>query len=251
MNNKNNGIRPHRALVLQGGGALGAYEAGVLKRLAEILRKEDEQNGQSGRPLFDIVAGTSIGAINASIIVNYVLKNKSWDGVENELYDFWDFISDPLWWLGDKNAYQDVTEKNPLFNMLRTNESYYDLVWDILRIGRGNFVDFSKQMIDNYNSSQRNTYFPVFYFQEQYPFFSWTDITNIHKWREERPWISTYFLWPDNLSQIATLEGIRKYYNYIFSVLFGVPNVLSSQILQPDSKFFDFARNFSRFDNKP
>ena len=108
MNNKNNSIRPHRALVLQGGGALGAYEAGVLKRLAEILRKEDEQNGQSGRPLFDIVAGTSIGAVNASIIVNYVIKNKSWDKVENELYKFWDFISDPLWWLGDKKAFEDI-----------------------------------------------------------------------------------------------------------------------------------------------
>ena len=190
MTNENDAIRPHRALVLQGGGALEAYEAGVLKRLAETLRKEDEQNGQSGRPLFDIVAGTSIGAINASIIVNYGLKNKSWDGVENELYDFWDYISDPLWWLGNKKAYEDVMEKNLLFlNMLKTNESYIDLVWDILRIGRGNFVNFSRQMIDNY-SSQKNTYFPVFYFQEQYPFFDWTNITNIHKWREERPWIS-------------------------------------------------------------
>lgn len=86
------------------------HEAGVLKRLAEILRKEDEQNGQSGRPLFDIVAGTSIGAVNASIIVNYVIKNKSWDKVENELYKFWDFISDPLWWLGDKKPLK-ISEK--------------------------------------------------------------------------------------------------------------------------------------------
>ena len=61
----------------------------------------------------------------------------------------------------------------------------------------------------------------------------------------------TYYLWPDNLSQVATLESMRKYYNYVFSVLFGIPNVLSSQILQPDSKFFDLARGFSRFDNKP
>ena len=143
MTNKNNAMRPHRALVLQGGGALGAYEAGVLKRLAETLRKGDELNGQSGRPLFDIVAGTSIGAINASIIVNYVLKNKSWDGVENELYDFWDYISDPLWWLGNKSSRRCYGKKPSFFNMLRTNESYFDLVWDILRIGRGNFVNFS------------------------------------------------------------------------------------------------------------
>ena len=134
MNNKNNAMRPHRALVLQGGGALGAYEAGVLKRLVETLRKEDEQNGQSGRPLFDIVAGTSIGAVNASLIVNCVLKNKSWDNVENELYEFWDYISDPLWWLGNKEAYKAVMENNPLFfNMLRTNESYFDMGWNLLR----------------------------------------------------------------------------------------------------------------------
>ena len=29
MNNKNNGMRLHRALVLQGGGALGAYEVAL------------------------------------------------------------------------------------------------------------------------------------------------------------------------------------------------------------------------------
>jgi hypothetical protein len=230
---------------------LGAYEAGVLKRLAEILRKEDEQNGQNGRPLFDIVAGTSIGAVNASIIVNYVIKNKSWDKVENELYKFWDFISDPLWWLGDKKAFENIRKNNLLLNnMLEINESFLHNGWDLFRTGRNNFVNFSKQIIDTYGS-QSSIYFPVFYFQEQYPFFDWTNITNINKWREERPWISTYFLWPDNLSGISTLEGMRKYYNYILSVLFGIPNVLSSQIFQPDSKFFDFGRGFSRFDNKP
>ncbi|MDW8275428.1 MAG: patatin-like phospholipase family protein [Candidatus Nitrosocaldus sp.] len=46
-----------RVLVLQGGGSLGAYECGVYKALA----RNDIR--------FDIVAGTSIGAVNASIIV--------------------------------------------------------------------------------------------------------------------------------------------------------------------------------------
>ena len=251
MNNKNNSKRPHRALVLQGGGALGAYEAGVLKRLAETLRKEDEQNDQSDRPLFDIVAGTSIGAVNASIIVNYFLKNKSWDGVENELYEFWNYISEPLWWLPNKKAYEDLLEGNSLFfDLPSIYQSYVDIGWELLRQGRNNSVNFSKHMIDNFER-QTGIHFPVFYFQEKYPFFDWTNITNIHKWREERPWISTYFLWPDNLSGVSTLEGLRKYYSYIFSVLYGIPNVLSSQILQPDSKFFDLARSFSRFDNKP
>ena len=35
-----------RALVLQGGGALGAYEAGVLNILSRNLRMEDKENGE-------------------------------------------------------------------------------------------------------------------------------------------------------------------------------------------------------------
>ncbi|HXZ04649.1 MAG TPA: patatin-like phospholipase family protein, partial [Ktedonobacteraceae bacterium] len=47
-----------RALVLQGGGALGAYAYGVIKALYE-------------QPDFslDIVTGVSIGAINAAVLV--------------------------------------------------------------------------------------------------------------------------------------------------------------------------------------
>ncbi|MBV9453133.1 MAG: patatin-like phospholipase family protein [Rubrobacter sp.] len=51
-------------LVLQGGGALGAYECGAYKALVRHL-KEHEQD-------LRIAAGTSIGALNASIIsLNY------------------------------------------------------------------------------------------------------------------------------------------------------------------------------------
>lgn len=45
-----------KALVLQGGGALGAYQAGVYEALIE----SDNQ--------LDWVAGVSIGAINAALI---------------------------------------------------------------------------------------------------------------------------------------------------------------------------------------
>lgn len=59
-------------LVLQGGGSLGAYECGVFKALA----KHGIQ--------FDIVSGTSIGAINAGIIAG----SKS-GRPEVDLEDFW------------------------------------------------------------------------------------------------------------------------------------------------------------------
>src|SRR6476469_8332530 len=78
-----------RALVLQGGGSLGAYEAGAFKALYEIISKEDERNGDKDRPLFDIIAGTSIGAINAAILSSYVIENKSWDGSAEKIIEFW------------------------------------------------------------------------------------------------------------------------------------------------------------------
>jgi NTE family protein len=45
-----------RALVLQGGGALGAYDAGVFKALYHTFDTGDSSNS---KPLFNIVAGTT------------------------------------------------------------------------------------------------------------------------------------------------------------------------------------------------
>ena len=64
-----------RALVLQGGGALGAYQVGVLKVLAKKIIEEDEKNAEQGRSLFDIIAGTSIGAMNAAVMLLKEIKH--------------------------------------------------------------------------------------------------------------------------------------------------------------------------------
>ncbi|MGC2309949.1 MAG: patatin-like phospholipase family protein, partial [Nitrososphaeraceae archaeon] len=74
----NRAPRTQRALVLQGGGALGAYEAGVLKVLCKKLHEEDKENKREDSLLFDIVAGTSIGATNAAILVRQFLETRSW-----------------------------------------------------------------------------------------------------------------------------------------------------------------------------
>jgi NTE family protein len=63
-------------LVLQGGGALGSYQAGVYEALA------------SSEYLPDWVAGISIGAINAAIIAGNSPENR----VER-LRSFWDEIT--------------------------------------------------------------------------------------------------------------------------------------------------------------
>lgn len=54
------GARPRLALTLLGGGARGAYQAGVLARLGQALPE----------PGFNIITGVSAGAINAAYLAN-------------------------------------------------------------------------------------------------------------------------------------------------------------------------------------
>src|SRR5918911_1398150 len=91
---KNTIPQKQRALVLQGGGALGAYEAGALSVLCKYFSDQDERKnnneGKKDRPLFDIVAGTSMGAMNAAVLVsNVVNRNKTWEEAAKELENFW------------------------------------------------------------------------------------------------------------------------------------------------------------------
>lgn len=71
---------PTVALVLQGGGALGAYQAGVYEALHDAGR------------LPNWVAGISIGALNAAVIAG----NAPEDRVA-KLHDFWNSICQPPW----------------------------------------------------------------------------------------------------------------------------------------------------------
>lgn len=78
-----------RALVFQGGGALGAYDAGVFQALYDSFDTKDTND-----PLFHIVAGTSSGAMNAAILVSHVIhNNNSWEGSVDKLNGFWDYVS--------------------------------------------------------------------------------------------------------------------------------------------------------------
>lgn len=100
---ENNIKMPHRgkqrALVFQGGGSLGAYEAGVYHVLYHWIKpglRQDEN-------VFDVIAGTSIGAVNASIIINEVLEKKNqekpdeiikyWENTPGKLIQFWKTVS--------------------------------------------------------------------------------------------------------------------------------------------------------------
>ena len=57
---RSRGDRPRLAIVLSGGGARGAYEAGVLRYL-----REDLAGDLGGEIHFDIICGTSVGGIHA------------------------------------------------------------------------------------------------------------------------------------------------------------------------------------------
>ncbi|MBB5393856.1 MULTISPECIES: patatin-like phospholipase family protein [unclassified Herbaspirillum] len=70
--------KPRVALVLQGGGALGAYQAGVYQALHE--------NGLTP----DWVVGTSIGAINAAIIAGNPRETRI-----ARLREFWETVAHP------------------------------------------------------------------------------------------------------------------------------------------------------------
>lgn len=56
-----------RALVLMGGGARTAYQVGVLRGVASLLRMMSP--AQRGFP-FDIVVGTSAGALNGTFLAS-------------------------------------------------------------------------------------------------------------------------------------------------------------------------------------
>jgi NTE family protein len=66
------------ALVLNGGGARSSYQAGAIRALYEIIKKD--QN------LFEIITGNSAGAINATFIAN---KARDWGDASQYLLDLW------------------------------------------------------------------------------------------------------------------------------------------------------------------
>jgi NTE family protein len=83
----------NRALIFQGGGSLGAYEAGAYKAINEDLLAYFGTEGRGNEPIFHIISGTSIGAINAALLVSYVKENKTWKGSGEWLVKFWDYLS--------------------------------------------------------------------------------------------------------------------------------------------------------------
>ena len=80
LSSSSNSNAIENVLILQGGGSLGAFGCGVFKALAEKNMK------------IDIVAGTSIGGVNAAIIAG----GKNEGRPEQLLEEFWLELTDKL-----------------------------------------------------------------------------------------------------------------------------------------------------------
>jgi NTE family protein len=91
-------------LVLQGGGALGAYEYGAITALLELI---DEAIGRGQAVTLKAVTGVSIGAINAACVVGAATRTDA----RRRLAALWNdlVLESPLFWpqqmMGDLSLY--------------------------------------------------------------------------------------------------------------------------------------------------
>jgi hypothetical protein len=175
--------------------------------------------------LFDIVAGTSIGAMNASIVVSSVMKDKSksledpenWEDSAEKVTEFWK-VQEQL------PTYADFLDLNP----------FYHYSWDIIHNTSKEFKHSFTKLIE-------------FYSNELQRFYSNTFNLDVKKWFEKTP---NWSLWePSFLNDYiidgwyipATAEAARRYYSSKqFLRTLGPVNVASG--IYPWSafgKFFD------------
>jgi NTE family protein len=84
-----------RALIFQGGCARCLRSWCFQGNYNKVKRNDEERSNKKQKNLFNIVAGTSIGAINAAVLVGHYLKNKSWVGSSEKLIEFWKGLMSP------------------------------------------------------------------------------------------------------------------------------------------------------------
>lgn len=142
-------------LILQGGGSLGAYECGVFKTLAKY------------RIQFDIIAGTSIGAINAAIIT----AHKKGKEPAKELENFWLELS------------EKTLQFSPPYLTIYPNDEMRAIITSLYSATFGNRKVFTRTpMLNPYN---------YFSFKLPYPLF---DITPLRETLEKYIDLSTLHL---------------------------------------------------------
>jgi predicted acylesterase/phospholipase RssA len=132
-----------RALVFQGGGSLGAYEAGVYHVLYHWIKPGLYQDEN----VFDIIAGTSIGAVNASIIINEVLEKKNQEKHDDEIIKYWENTPEKL-----IQFWKTVSKSNAITDL-----------WD-----PWNIPDFYRSFTENYLNLNYEKYLNAFPFLKSF-----------------------------------------------------------------------------------
>jgi NTE family protein len=155
-------IKKKTGLVLTGGGAKAAYQAGAIKALAEIM--------PSQKSPFEIIAGTSAGAINAAAIASYA---HDWNIGANRLQQKWaeltldqvyrtdliSIIKIALGWVSRtlfggfflKNAQANyLLDTKPLFHTL---DQFIDFKNINANIGSGDLYAISVTMVQYFSTS--------------------------------------------------------------------------------------------------
>lgn len=154
------------ALVLTGGGARGAYQAGFLRGLADI--------GPEGKSPFSILTGCSVGAINAAYLACYP---DSFQDATKNLWDMWAnlrpngvftprtrvFFRNSVYWfakfiLGSRKAkppFSSILNNSPLRSFLSTRLDF-DSMHGHLAAGKLHGVAFS---LTDYTRGNSTTFF--------------------------------------------------------------------------------------------
>src|SRR5919108_541572 len=200
-----------RALIFQGGGALGAYEAGVYRVLYDWIFKNIISNKRNEN-LFDVIAGTSIGAINGAIILSHILEKKNQDtGKSSSLVEYWRGSADRL-----EQFWHEIETRNFLTD-------WFDLIfwpWDI-------FQDINKKMKESWNTILTNS-------EKIVPFNLNNNNPFVRDWFELLHFVTEAWDTP------ASRESARRYWT---TRILGSPNV-AAPVPRWDFKFWDNLMGF-------
>lgn len=218
--------RVHRAIIFQGGVALGAYEAGAYRAIVEKIIKNDKDGGRNilangKRSLFDIVAGTSIGAMNAAIVVSSVTKK---DGRSIEDPIKWNESSEKVveFWKAQQQfpTYADFLDMNPFYH------NWWDIFHGTSKVFKRSFTELIESYSNVINPDLKRWY------EDTVPYWSFWEPSFLNDYIEDGWYIP------------ATAESARRYYSAKqFHQLSLGPVHVASGILPWSSggKFFDFS----------
>jgi NTE family protein len=199
--------KKQRALIFQGGGALGAYEAGAYRVLYDWISRHIEKKNEN---LFDVIAGTSIGAINGAIILSHFLKKKNAD-INKSLNanEYWKGSADTL-----EKFWQEIQTKSFFTDWIDLN--FWP--WDILHTTVGAMKKDWNSILDRAEES-------IPYIQYNFFIKEWFDLLHFATEAWDIP---------------AKAEAARRYWT---TRTLGAPNVAAA-IPRWDLKYWDIQYGF-------